>query len=240
MTKKLLIFNWKNYLTSCRRADELVPLYLKLKRKNQFKIILAPPHPWLSRYLDFERASQDVSPFYSKEIIGEVLPIILKDLGVNYAIIGHSSRRINLKETDQLINQKLKNCLAAGLKPIFCLGENASQRKKNLTHQVLREQLNEGLKGIKISLVKQIIFVYEPVWAIYPQKPDTVSDAKEMINYLAELIFKLYKIRPLILYGGSVNHKNIAEFLAQKEINGLLIGYAGTNKIELEKIIKSL
>jgi len=241
MDKKFLIFNWKNYLIRKKEADKLIPLYLKLKKDPRFKVVLAPPLSWLGLYPEFERASQDVSLYSFKDLVGEVPAINLKNLGVKYTIIGHSSRRIKLKESDEQINQKIKIALASGLYPVFCLGENRAQRKKGLTAAVLKNQLKKGLKDIKPLLLSKIIFVYEPVWAIYPQAPDTPRDALEMVLYLLKTISQMYGFhQPQILYGGSVNGKNINDFLAFKEIKGALIGYAGTKEQELEKIIEAL
>lgn len=153
---------------------------------------------------------------------GEISPKMLKDLGCQYVILGHSERRKHLRETDEMINKKIKAALKIQLKPILCV-DNVSQVKK-------------GLKGILKKDLKKLILAYEPIWAIGTGKACSLDKAKNMKNKIQGILGNNLKI----LYGGSVNSKNAAHYIKRAGFQGLLIGNASLNPKEFIKIIKAI
>jgi triosephosphate isomerase len=170
---------------------------------------------------------------------------MLKNLGAEYVIIGHSERRRLLNETDAMINKKVLAALKAGLKVILCVGEPSRLKgsKRQATRKAknyVRNQLQEDLKGITKSYklkAKSLIIAYEPVWAIGAVVSDTPEDASEMIKFIKKTLkAKRYKLKAKVLYGGSVDGKNIKNFIQLKEIDGVLVGRASLKTAEVKKI----
>lgn len=259
MAKKLIVFNWKMNPASLKEAEKLIAVYKKIKLKN-IELVVAPPDIFLEHlsasaaakgYDGLRLASQDI--FYKNKgaYTGEISPKMLKNLGVEYAIIGHSERRNILGETDAVINKKVLAALKAGLKVILCVGElkreskiqNYESRLKKAKDYV-KKQLGKDLKNIYNSLFKihnSLIIAYEPVWAIGTGKNDTPEDAAEMIKFIRHTLDLKFKIQnSKLLYGGSVNGQNIKNFLKYKEIDGALIGGASVNPKEIRNLIKKL
>lgn len=174
---------------------------------------------------------------------GEISPKMLKNLGVEYVIIGHSERRKYLGETDEMINKKVLAALKAGLKVILCIGEDLSIRKhgKKAVENFIKNQLQKDLKSIsnQKSAINNLIVAYEPIWAINTGYSDTPEDAAEMIKFIKKILNSKFSIvNPKVLYGGSVDSKNIGDFLKRPEIDGALIGHASLKAEEVRKIIK--
>lgn len=177
---------------------------------------------------------------------GEISPSMLKDTGCQYVIIGHSERRRYFKETDEMINKKLKAVLEKRLKPILCIGETKEERNDGKTENVLKKQIESDLKGIsgfKLQ-VSGFCIAYEPVWAIGTGKPCDIEEAQKMGLLIRKIITKLYnsstaeKVR--ILYGGSVNSRNAVGYIKESCFQGLLVGGASLEAKEFIKIIKAV
>jgi triosephosphate isomerase len=170
---------------------------------------------------------------------GEVSPVMLNSLGIEYVIIGHSERRQHFGETDQIINKKIKACLKHGLKPILCVGESLDQREAGLEKETVRKQLLKDLEGISEGL--KIVIAYEPIWAIGTGKTATSTQANEMSSYiravLADIFSKGIADKMRILYGGSVKASNAKEIMDQPHIDGALVGGASLKADEFIKII---
>jgi triosephosphate isomerase len=166
---------------------------------------------------------------------------MLKNLGVEYVIVGHSERRQILGETDEMINKKLKAAIKAKLKPILCIGETAEERKKGKTNKVLKQQLTKALSHLATQSLSHLILAYEPVWAIGTGNPCKPEYAKEVFTFLRKLIQLLLQLntQPLILYGGSVNSE-IAKDYIEAGFDGLLVGGASLDTKEFIEIIKSI
>ncbi|GAB6182587.1 triose-phosphate isomerase [Thermodesulfovibrio hydrogeniphilus] len=170
---------------------------------------------------------------------GEVSPMMLKDMGVDYVIIGHSERRKYFYETDEIINKKIKACIGQNLKVIFCIGETIEERKSNKTFEVLKRQIQNGVEGI--DTLEPIVIAYEPVWAIGTGVVATEEQIKETHAFIREKLGNLYgsesdKIR--ILYGGSVTPENIKSIMAIDNVDGVLVGGASLDPIKFAKIVK--
>ncbi|HBB30167.1 MAG TPA: triose-phosphate isomerase [Clostridiales bacterium] len=172
---------------------------------------------------------------------GEISAIMLKDIGVDYVLIGHSERRQYFSESDEFLNKKIKTALKFNLKPILCVGETLEQREANAEKETVRSQIINGLHDINIECLKNIVIAYEPVWAIGTGKTATSKQANEIISYIRSVIKELYNDSVseniIIQYGGSVKGSNASEIMAESDIDGALVGGASLKADEFIKII---
>ena len=236
MPKTIIAANWKMYKNQEQAAQFLTQLN-ELKWSADKEVVVCAPYTLLpvldemNKNKNWKSGAENM--FYEEQgaYTGEISPLQLKDVGCEYVIIGHSERRHIFNETDEVINKKLKSALEHNLIPIFCVGETLEQREKNQTEQVITKQIQAGLKDIK-DLSKMVI-AYEPVWAIGTGKTATPEQAQEVHT----LIRKLTTPETSILYGGSVKPDNAKELMAQKDINGALVGGASLEMESFGKII---
>ncbi len=165
---------------------------------------------------------------------------MLKDIGVDYVIIGHSERRHIFGEKNELLNKKLKSALSHGLTPIYCIGEKLDERESKKTFEVVETQLKEGFSEIEAKEIKKVIIAYEPVWAIGTGKTATPELAEEVHSFIRELLLKEYGKEVadcvIILYGGSVKPENAFSLMSEKDIDGVLVGGASLNASSFLKI----
>ena len=175
---------------------------------------------------------------------GEISPQMLKNLGCQYVIIGHSERRRYFNETSESINKKIKASIKARLKVIFCVGETDEQRKRGKTSKVLRFQIKRGLAGITEEEIKNVVIAYEPVWAIGTGKPCVVEEAGKRRFCIKKIIARFYNDsvakKLVLLYGGSVNSKNAALYTKEGKFQGLLVGGASLKPKEFVQIVKNV
>lgn len=161
---------------------------------------------------------------------GEISPLMLKDIKVNYCIIGHSERRTTFKETDTMINLKLKALLKHHMIPILCCGETLTQYESKRTKVILAKQIKAAFKDINASDAQKVIIAYEPIWAIGTGKTASAADAQSLCHFVRQQIAKLYNDKVAntirIQYGGSVKPENINSFLEKADIDGALVGGA--------------
>lgn len=252
--KKLIACNWKTYINSEKDAEPLFAMANNTAR-GTFDLVLCPPFPYLEDAVknakQFVVGAQNISFAKEGAHTGEVTASMLKDLGVTYAIIGHSERRAE-GETDELINKKLGVALEVGLFPILCVGEHLEIRKKGLdaAKNFIQGQLEKDLQNIyklealprrQAGISYKLIVAYEPIWAIGTGVPDKPEDTIVIVDFIKEFLkANSYKLEARVLYGGSVNSKNILDFLAYKEIDGALIGKASAQKEEFQKILEAM
>ncbi|MDR3215997.1 MAG: triose-phosphate isomerase [Clostridiaceae bacterium] len=173
---------------------------------------------------------------------GEISADMLKELGVEYVIVGHSERRQFFGETDTTVNLRAKAALVKGLKPIICVGELLSEREAGKTVEVVVRQTVEAFRDIPLSELENTVIAYEPVWAIGTGKTATAQDANDTIKVIRDTMADLYgakaaeaKVR--IQYGGSMNPKNVTELMAEQEIDGGLIGGASLKAEDFSKVV---
>jgi triosephosphate isomerase len=168
---------------------------------------------------------------------------MLKSVGCEYVIIGHSERRTIFKETDETINKKIIKALEHKLKVIFCVGETLEQREKEITMDVIKNQASEGLKNITGEMLSEIIIAYEPVWAIGTGRNATPQQAQDVHSYIRKLIADKYSDKTAenltIQYGGSVKPDNAKDLLSQQDIDGALVGGACLKAESFIEIIKA-
>jgi triosephosphate isomerase len=172
---------------------------------------------------------------------GEISPLMLQDIGIDYCIIGHSERRQYFGETDETVNKKIHSALKHDIKPIFCVGESLEERESGKTEEIVKNQIQKGLENISAEDVTKIVIAYEPIWAIGTGKTATAEQANEVIYQIRETIKELYgdeiytEIR--IQYGGSVKGSNAEEIMNQEDIDGALVGGASLLSDEFVQIV---
>ena len=234
MREKILVANWKMYKT----IDEGIELAECLKKKinGKPKIIICPPFTALSNInevlsnSELELGAQNF--FYETQgaFTGEISPIMLKDAGAKYVIIGHSERRNIFGEANELINKKLISAIENEIRPIFCVGEKIEDRQAGQTENVIKQQILEGLKNMSRENVEKIIIAYEPVWAIGTGLNAKPGQASEAHKFIRETLNEMYGDKLgeniTILYGGSIKEDNIEDLGKMKEIDGGLVGGA--------------
>jgi triosephosphate isomerase len=246
----LIAGNWKMY----KDISEAIELSLGLKRQlyliepEILEIVICPAFVCLSEVSEviydsnIKLGAQNVHWEKEGAFTGEVSILMLKDVGCKYVIVGHSERRAYFKETNEIINKKLKIVLSEEMIPIFCVGETLQERENGLTFKILDDQIYSGLKDIDSSFVQNIVIAYEPVWAIGTGKTATPQIAQQAQGYIRSLLTKLYgeeissQIR--ILYGGSVKPDNIRDLIKQPDIDGALVGGASLNIDSFVSIVK--
>ncbi len=173
---------------------------------------------------------------------GEVSPLMLKEIGCQYVIIGHSERRQYFGETDEMVNRKIRSAIRSDLKVIFCIGESLEEREEGKTFSVVERQLVEGLKGIDEERMGQIVIAYEPVWAIGTGRTASPEQAGEVHRFIREKIEGLFSKRTServrIQYGGSVTPENIKALMAEPGIDGALVGGASLQAESFTRIVR--
>ena len=211
------------------------------------EIVICPPFTAMesavrsARGTDIRIGAQHV--FWEAEgaYTGEVSPEMLRDLGCQYVICGHSERRQYFGETDELVNRRLKAVLKAGLTPIFCLGETLTERETGVTFAVCQRQLEQGLDGLSAEQTALVVVAYEPVWAIGTGRTATPQDAEEVISFIRAQLSHRFGVavgeQVRIQYGGSVKPENIKELMAQPNIDGVLVGGASLQADSFAKIV---
>lgn len=236
MRKPIMAGNWKMNKT----RDEALQFVLALGDKlpgNVDCVVCAPSillRDLVKRApLNLKIGAQNVNEHDSGAFTGEISPIMLKDTGVEYVIIGHSERRQYYNETNASVNAKIKKALEYGLKPIVCVGENLKEREEAKTHDVLVNQITEGLKDVEISNPENLVIAYEPIWAIGTGKSADAIIAEDACSFIRSVLANIFgpkvaeSIR--ILYGGSVNTSNIQDYMKQPDVDGGLVGGASLN-----------
>ena len=173
---------------------------------------------------------------------GEVSPGMLKDIGCDYAIIGHSERRQYFAETDSGVNQKTKAALKAGLTPIVCVGETLEERESGSTEKVVEIQVKEGLTGLSAAQVASLVIAYEPVWAIGTGKTASADDANAVCAFIRRTVSDVFGAASAeavrVQYGGSVKPDNIAELMSKPDIDGALVGGASLDAAVFGKLFQ--
>ncbi len=227
--KPLVVANWKMNPST---TDEAIKLVEGIKDKDNF--VICPPFVFLPLFKGVKKGAQNL--FWEKEgaFTGEISPLMLKDLGCEYVIVGHSERRGYFEETDEMVNKKVKAALENSLIPIVCIGEKEGEK----VEEILRREIEEGLKGIDIS---SVIIAYEPIWAIGTGKACDLNKALERKNLILNILKEAFNFSDIpVLYGGSVKSHNASGFIKEADFQGLLVGGASLDPEEFSKIIDSV
>ncbi|TGD78255.1 triose-phosphate isomerase [Hymenobacter wooponensis] len=253
MRKNIVAGNWKMNTTlqdGQALISEIVNMVQDEVTGSNVEVVVCPPFPFLSTiskhlpeggliHLGAQNCHQKDSGAYT----GEVSARMLQSVGVEYVILGHSERRQYFREDDELLSQKLKAALAAGLKPIFCVGESLETREADETFNFISKQLKDGLFHLSNEEFDQVVIAYEPIWAIGTGKTATSAQAQEVHAFIREQIARAYDaeaaLNTTILYGGSANAQNARELFSQPDVDGGLIGGASLKSRDFTDIIKS-
>ena len=244
--KKIIAGNWKMNMT----PSEAVALVNELKplvKDATCDVVVCPTFVCLDAVLkavegsNIKVAAQNMHFEEKGAYTGEVSAQMLKSIGVEYVIIGHSERRQYFNETDETVNKKIKLAYANGLKPIVCVGETLEQREAGKVVEVITKQTELALEGLDNEQVASTIIAYEPIWAIGTGKTATKEDANDAIKAIRDKICQIYgqnvAERVIIQYGGSVKSANAKELFEMSDIDGGLVGGASLKPDEFSKIV---
>ena len=246
MRKPIIAGNWKMNKTAAQ-AEALINELKPLVKKSKPEVVICVPYTdlWIAKKAiegsKIKLGAENVAWADSGAYTGEISAEMLKEIGVEYVIIGHSERRQYFGETDETVNLRLVQALKNGLKPIVCVGETLTEREKNKTKKVLKKQVLDGFKGITAEDFASIVIAYEPVWAIGTGKTATAEDANKTIGYIRSLIKKTWGVEVAkslrIQYGGSMKPSNAKELMAMRNIDGGLIGGAALKAEDFAGIV---
>jgi len=248
MRDQIVAGNWKMN----NDQDETQSLLNELKKYNKpekIRVIVAPAFTQLSQSVDLLKddiitvAAQNMNLAVSGAHTGEISVNMLKGVGVNLVVLGHSERRSLYHENNLNLAGKVNTALEAGMEIIFCFGEQLEERKSNRHFNVVKEQLSEALFSLSVAAWSQIILAYEPVWAIGTGETASPDQAQEMHAYIRSLIQEHYNEnlaqKVSILYGGSVKPGNAEEIFSMQDVDGGLIGGASLNSDDFMAIVNA-
>lgn|SRR5690554_672363 len=239
--------NWKMFKTVPEARELVEGLKKALQSTDGVEVAVCPPFTALEQVAEILKGTEiklgAQNLFWEEEgaFTGEVSPLMLKDVGCEYVIIGHSERRQYFKETDEQVNRKVQTALAHGLKPIVCVGETLEQREAGKTERLVESQVQKALSGVEQARVPEIVIAYEPIWAIGTGRSSNGNDANQVIGLIRKTIAGIFntetaeKVR--IQYGGSVKPQNIKEFMDETEIDGALVGGASLQVDSFKSIV---
>lgn len=234
--KKIVVLNQKSYMD----YDEVLDFISNIKDniRRDLDVIICPSNIYIPYYkgkYDFKLGSQNL---YINNITGECTSRCLKSLGVSYALIGHYERKYYLNEDSSLINLKIKDAIKNNIVPIVCFGESKEEKELLKTGDVLVKQLKEYFKDIDVK--EDIIIAYEPGYSIGTNLIPTNKEIEEAINLIKNNIFRKYNVNIRVLYGGSIDEKNIEELNKIKEIDGYLIGKSSVSSSKIIEIMNKI
>ena len=246
MRKKVIAGNWKmNMLPN--EAMEMITKLAPYVKDAESDVILCVPYTDLfysllaAQETNIKIGAQNMHFEEKGAYTGEISGKMLKSIGVQYVIIGHSERRQYFAETDETVNKKIKSAFLNNLKPIVCVGETLEQREAGIQYDIITEQTKKALDGLTEEQAANTIIAYEPIWAIGTGKTATKEDANDACRKIREKIAEIYgqnvAERVIIQYGGSMKPENAKELLEMSDIDGGLIGGASLKAETFEKIV---
>lgn len=248
MRRIVIAGNWKMNKTNQEAIEMLQVLKEEVAGISEVDIVIGAPFTCLSDAVkivagsNIKIAAENVYPKDSGAYTGEISPAMLQEIGVEYVILGHSERREYFHESDAFINEKVKAVLGKGMTPILCIGEKLEDREAGRTNEVNERQLRESLADISEKEAEKIIIAYEPVWAIGTGKTATPEMAQETHAEIRRVLVSLFGSvgeEMTIQYGGSMKAENAKELLAQKDIDGGLIGGASLEAKSFAEIVRA-
>ncbi len=245
MRTPIIAGNWKMNKT----IEEAIELVREIKNslKDDVETVVCVPFTALSQVkkelsgTKLKLGAQNMHWEENGAFTGEISALMLKEIGVDYVIIGHSERRQYFGETDETVNKKIKAALKHNINPIVCVGETLEQRENNIEREVVETQVLKALNDIDKEDMGKIVIAYEPIWAIGTGKTATSEEANDMIAFIRKILKDKYqqdvadKVR--IQYGGSVKPSNITEIMNQSDIDGALVGGASLKSEEFIKLV---
>lgn len=234
MRKPIIAGNWKMNKTIKEAMDFVNDVKDKVQNDKVEAVICAPftllkDLKEATKGTNIKIGAQNMHYADNGAFTGEIAPNMLKELDIDYVVIGHSERREYFNETDETVNKKVLKALEVGIDPILCCGETLEEREAGNTKDVCKVQVEKALENVSKEDLAKVVIAYEPVWAIGTGKTATSEDANDVIAYIREVVANLYgelanEVR--IQYGGSVKPSNVAEIMNQSDIDGALVGGA--------------
>lgn len=247
MRKPIIAGNWKMNKTASEARAFTEEVASKVPSSDKVESVICSPALFLESLVNLTSDSQvaiGAQNMHFEEngaFTGETSPVALKDLGVDYVILGHSERRELFNETDESVNKKTHAAFNHGLVPIVCVGETNDQRENDETKEIVEGQVKAALSGLTDDQVKQTVIAYEPIWAIGTGKSSTAQDANEVCAHIRSVVAEQFSQEVAdsvrIQYGGSVKPANIKEYMDQSDIDGALVGGAS---LEAESFLQLL
>jgi triosephosphate isomerase (TIM) len=247
MRKPIIAGNWKMHKTLEEAKSFVKEVKSFVPSPEKVDSVVCAPALFLGQLVEeadgthLKIGAQNMHFEESGAFTGEISPVSLKDIGVQYVIIGHSERREMFNETDESINKKVLAAFKHGLTPIVCVGETLEERESGKTNELVGDQVKKALQGLDEAQVKQVVIAYEPIWAIGTGKSSSAEDANEVCAHIRKVIADAYSNEAAnevrIQYGGSVKPANIKDFMAQPDIDGALVGGAS---LEVQSFLQLL
>ena len=236
MRKKVIAGNWKMNNDISESQVLVSEIINGMGNDDKCDVIVCPPFTSLHeihsliKNTRIKLGAQNMYFEDSGAYTGEVSADMLKSVGCEYVIIGHSERRTIFNETDEVVNKKIHKAIECGLKVIFCIGESLTQREEGITNKIVKEQVVKGLNNISPENLQNLILAYEPIWAIGTGKTATPQQAQDVHSFIRNVIREIYSEESaekiIIQYGGSVKPDNASSLLSQADIDGALVGGA--------------
>ena len=235
MRKPIIAGNWKMTMSIAEAKDFVTAVKDRIDGKN-VEAVLCVPFTMLKDVKEatagtaIKVGAQNMHFAESGAFTGEISPLMLKEIAVDYVIIGHSERRQYFNESDETVNKKVLKALEHRILPIMCCGETLEQREAGETKDIVKLQVEKGLTGVEKTALEDVVIAYEPIWAIGTGKTATSGEANEVIAFIRGVVAKMFdgnvaaKVR--IQYGGSVKPGNVADIMNQSDIDGALVGGA--------------
>ena len=246
--KPLVAANWKMYKTIAEAISFVKLIQEETGPCNDREVVIAPPYTALKPVRDilkqggYSLAAQNSHWEEKGAFTGEVSPVMLKDIGCEYTIVGHSERRQLFGESDRTVHLKAVSLFKEGIVPVICVGEVLDQREQGKTFEVIGSQLDGALNGLSLAQAEQLVIAYEPVWAIGTGKTATPGQAQEVHAFIRERVKSIFnkevEKKARILYGGSVKPDNIDALIAEPDIDGALVGGASLDVGSFKRIIQ--
>jgi triosephosphate isomerase len=247
MRTPLIAGNWKMHKTVDETVKYVKELRLLIKDAAGVEVVVAPPFTALHAACDAARnsnlaiAAQDLHWERQGAFTGEISGPMIREAGAEHVIVGHSERRTLFGETDAMVNRKVNAAFSAGLTPIACIGETLDQRERNETFEVLDRQIKEGLDHLTAERIGQLVLAYEPVWAIGTGRNATAAQSGEAHAHIRARLRQWFGAEAAelchVLYGGSVKPENIADLIAQPDVDGALVGGASLDVRSFVEIV---
>ena len=248
--KPVIAGNWKMHHNHQQTSEFIKELKAGLAGCSEVEVIVAPVFTYLAAAVNeaqgspIKIAAQNMHWEEKGAFTGEVSATMLKDLGVDYCIIGHSERRQYFSETDEMVHKKVEAALRHQLIPIICVGETLAEREADKTLMVIERQVRAALAGVEARALADIIIAYEPIWAIGTGKTASPADAQAVIASIRQCVLEEFGQKAAaqvrIQYGGSVKPGNIADLMQQQDIDGALVGGASLEAVSFLQIIEGI
>lgn len=250
MRKPFIAGNWKMNNTISQSIELVREIKEKLKNSDCEEVDAAVCVPATSLLevkkilegTNIKLGAQNMHWEESGAFTGEISPLMLNEIGVDYCIIGHSERRQYFGETDENVNKKLISAIDHNIQPILCVGETLEQREREQEEFIVKRQILNALENISASHMEKIVIAYEPIWAIGTGKTATTEEANSMCSFIRKTIEEKYNNdiseKIIIQYGGSVKPDNVEEIMGQKDIDGALVGGASLKADDFTKLVK--